>query len=74
MEDGATGRTIHMKFMSQLVKAADEFQKVDWNLYDIRLTRLQLALAGKDDAKKEILTKRLERLYKQRAKTVWIKK
>jgi len=74
MADWATGRTIHMKFMSQLVKAADEFQKVDWNLYDIRLTRLQLALAGKDDAKKQILTKRLERLYRQRAKTVWIKK
>ena len=59
---------------SQLVKAANEFQKIDWNLYDIRLTRLQLALAGKDTEKRKLLEKRLERLQKARAKTVWLKK
>jgi hypothetical protein len=63
-----------MTFASQLVKAANEFSKIDWNLYDIRLTKLELALAGKDDAKRQRLEKRLERLQKVRAKTIWLKK
>jgi len=63
-----------MRIIEQLAKAAGEFQKIDWNLYDIRLTQFQLALAGKNTAKARILRRRLDRLYRERAKTVWIKK
>jgi len=66
-----------MKFTEQLAIVAKELQKIDWNLYDIRLTQLKLALAGNNQATRRtvrILRRRLDRLYRERAKTVWIKK
>jgi len=64
-----------MRLMEQLRKAVAEIDHVDWNLYDIKLAKFQLAIAkGKSDGEQQKrLEKRLEKLLRQRAKTVWLK-
>ncbi len=62
--------------MDQLSKAAKAFFDIDWNLYNLHLTRYRLALAKKnqDKALEKRLEKRLERLLKERARSIWLKK